>query len=610
LVVVIVAVLSTWFAWRTYRTHTDAIVQDLKSQTDRLEDTFQDILEYTEHLMSYIAQQVILFSDDGMNLEYINDVLSSYRIVEKDVLSWNTFSWADANHNIRVSSNGRAMQTPYHSLARRDYIPFTITQPGKLHIGSPAYGILTHQWSVPLGYGVRNRAGEYLGAVVTGLIMASLENKLESAINVPGVSFHMVDKGYKTAAESPLKRRPLPPEVLQTLIEKENQNQMSGMLSTSLPFHRDNGFIYYRSFPNHPYSFIVSYDKNLSDQRIWHTMLSYIYEFTAIGFLVIMLLYVFRQRIILPIAALSDVAVRIARGEEISALPAGSSVEIDNLIMQMQKVISYTHELRDTQTRLENANKLFSAALGYMAHELKTPLNLIIGFSEMLMNEIVEKVGDKTKEYLTLIFEAGQHQHKLINTFLKTAEYQKGINAMERTEVVLLPLLEKQIAMASNLSKEMGVTLSLRSLSEHIPTMMLDEIKIGQAFQNFITNGIKYNTVGGHLYLTVSIRESLPTEQILGSMQQLVVVFQDTGIGIEADQYDHVFERFARLAISEHHAIEGSGLGLPYAKEIVELHGGSIAISSTVGEGTSFTVSLPIILAEQPKQSEALPTPE
>ena len=194
--------------------------------------------------------------------------------------------------------------------------------------------------------------------------------------------------------------------------------------------------------------------------------------------------------------------------------------------------------------------------------------------------------------------EAGQHQQKLINTFLKTAEYEAGFVVLEKNKVNVIELLRKQVIMASNLANQTGVEVYLDTPTESLPFVMLDEIKMGQAFQNFITNGLKYNHKGGEVNISVNLfREQ-------GGCGKLEVIFRDTGVGIEAEKYDVVFKRFARLNPQDND-IEGTGLGLAFAKEVVELHGGTIDMESMIGIGTVFIVRVPVTIVEMAETTPA-----
>jgi signal transduction histidine kinase len=576
--------LASWFSWRTYSTQRSYIEHGLQAQSEHLADTMEDIVRYAEHLMGYIAKQISDQSTNGDDLEVVYQALASHRVIEKDVLSWNPFTWVDCFHNVTVSGRDGILTVPYKSVAKRDYIPRTVTEPGRIHLGRPVFGTLSNLWQIPCGYGVNNKHGRYIGAIATGLVIEWLEKKLESVISINGVSFYLLDNSFKIAAHSPNHRNGLPEVLVQRLSQINTNEQSSGMLSRSALFGTDLGYFYYRSMPEYGYHFIVSYDKHLSNALIWRAIFDYVLQFLVIGSLIIVLLLIFRQRIIHPISRLAQSAVAISRGENDITIPEYASYEIDSLAVQLRHVIGYTQELRDAKESLTKSNELVKSALGYMAHELKTPLNLMAGFSEMMLHGLFGELEGKNKEYIKLIYDAAQHQHKLINSFLSTAEYEDGVIVLDRSCVDLRKMLNAHVAMVSSLAREMDVTVSIDYPESEI-MLYADEMRLGQALLNIMTNGIKYNKRQGLLNVVVVYDETANT---------LSLRYHDTGIGIASTDYDVIFERFARIKRTTEREVEGHGLGLAFSKEIIELHEGRVHIDSKLGRGTTFTITLPL----------------
>jgi signal transduction histidine kinase len=582
-----VLIFSLWFGWRTYLVQTYAIQQDLRSQTDRLEDVWEDLVRYSEHLMHYISREVGSRTNDGNDLETVHRILQSYRILEKEVISWNSFSWVDCFHNLTVSSTRGLLQAPFRSLVHRDYIPKTIEEPGRIHLGLPVYGALTHQWSIPAGYGVQNAKGRYLGAVVTAFIVESLELKLETAINTSGVSFYLIDSNFRVVAQSPSNRRPLS-RSLMTALMADRAEQMMGRLvwGSSEPWYKPKDFLYYRVFPRYPYMIAVHYDPEIVHRRVWGTIIDHAVEFMLIGMLCLFLLFLLRQRVLRPVVQLSEVSIAMTSGiKEDIVFPETDVEEIRTLI----EVVSHLHEttvaLRGTCEQTEKMSHSLRSAMSYMTHELKTPLNLIIGFSEMLMKDMYGVLTPKQRSYVKLIFDAGKHQQNLVADFLRTAENEQS-QTENRVLVDMVELLEEQLYFIRRMAEEKNISIQVENRLIVTPLLRLDRVKMGQVLLNLLSNALKYNKPGGWVRVVLEIgSRGLPHDDLL-------VRIIDGGIGIAEEHLDNIFNRFVRLGPSMDG--DSTGLGLSFARMVVEDHQGMIVVTSEMGVGSEFVVHLPI----------------
>lgn len=235
----------------------------------------------------------------------------------------------------------------------------------------------------------------------------------------------------------------------------------------------------------------------------------------------------------------------------------------------------------------ERANAAKTEFLSRMSHELRTPLNGVIGFAEFLVDERPGALNDKQKEYLNDILNSGRHLLNLINDVLDLAKVEAGKmgfspelfeirQAIQEVCSVLQPLADK---------KSQKIHAKIRP---GVNRVFLDQQKFKQVLYNLLSNAIKFTDDGGEIFISATMRKP----------DDLELIVRDTGIGIREEHVSRLFTEFEQLESGTSRRYEGSGLGLALTKKIVELQGGRITVESEFGEGSSFTVLLPMAKAE------------
>jgi len=231
----------------------------------------------------------------------------------------------------------------------------------------------------------------------------------------------------------------------------------------------------------------------------------------------------------------------------------------------------------------ERASRAKSDFLASMSHELRTPLNAIIGYSEFIDTEPFGGLGhDKYREYLGHIQESGRHLLELINDMLDLSKVEAGKLALEEEEVDLAHSIQGAMHLVLERANRSGVRLSA-DLAEDLPHIWADNLRLKQIMLNLLTNAIKFTPEDGSVTLTAGLERD-------GSLSIRVT---DTGVGIAPQDIPRVLEPFGQVNNPMVRREEGTGLGLPITKRLVELHGGILEITSRLGEGTTVIVRLP-----------------
>jgi len=238
-------------------------------------------------------------------------------------------------------------------------------------------------------------------------------------------------------------------------------------------------------------------------------------------------------------------------------------------------------EIEDKSRQLEVASQHKSEFLANMSHELRTPLNAIIGFSEVLTERMFGELNEKQDEYLKDIYASGTHLLSLINDILDLSKIEAGRMELELTDFDLPQAIDNALILVRERAGRRGITLQA-TVDERLGEVRADERKIRQVVLNLLSNAIKFTPEGGLIEVRAVPKDGL-----------VEVSVSDTGFGIAPEDQEAVFEEFRQVGTAEK-KVEGTGLGLTLCRKFVELHGGKIWVKSQLGQGSTFTFSLPL----------------
>ncbi len=262
--------------------------------------------------------------------------------------------------------------------------------------------------------------------------------------------------------------------------------------------------------------------------------------------------------------------------------------------------------LQKTNLELERANRLKTEFLATMSHELRTPLNAVIGFSEVLKEGLVGNLTESQREYIEDIHSSGLHLLSLINDILDLSKIEAGMVDIELESVDVRSLLEESLTIVREKAALHSLHLMYRG-GDDLGTPLLDRRKIKQIVYNLLANAVKFTPDDGTITLSAKRVTRSAVGKIPGTWSVhdfplpksavdkfLELRVDDTGIGISAENISKLFLAFSQIDSSLARKFEGTGLGLATVKRIVELQGGTVAVASEEGVGSSFVAWLPL----------------
>jgi len=270
-----------------------------------------------------------------------------------------------------------------------------------------------------------------------------------------------------------------------------------------------------------------------------------------------------------------------------------------NLEKSFEEVKKAQEKLAQAHEELKTLDLMKTNLLSNVSHELRTPLVSIMGYTDMMYHEKVGALNNAQKEYLAISLRNVEKLVTLIENLLDFSRLHRGTEKLVFGIVDLVELAKSSIQVIRPVADRRNINVELKAPPDGV-AVEGDKEKIAQVFDNLLSNAVKFNNNGGSV--TVELRRD--------SADNAEVSVKDTGIGIPREALDKVFIRFYQYDSSTTRKYGGTGIGLSIAQDIVRMHGGRISVTSEVGEGSTFTFTLPLALAKEAreeKRKQALP---
>ncbi|KAF1857438.1 hypothetical protein Lal_00014291 [Lupinus albus] len=464
----------------------------------------------------------------------------------------------------------------------------------RLHIGA-AQPVRTGSYPLvfPVSRPLHDDEGRFIGVASVSIRV----NHLTDFYSLPGFEFDPLIAVYRPNGEV-VARRPEPEASVgrtvaaAPLFQSRLREGPEGQFLSLSPLDGVLRIAAYRTVRDYGLVVLAGIDREEA-MAVWRTRTLHTVVETIVGLLAVLamlgwgLRYLDRER-----------KAQLALAEARNAVERTSAERDESA--RLAKALNHARDMAETARQAaEAANRAKGEFLAGLSHELRTPLNAVIGFSDLIAREAEGPVGTPSyRQYAANVRDSGQHVLELINEILDHARAEAGALTIEEGQCDLEAAADFAVRMLTPRAERAGVLLSA-VVAPAVSALRGDDRRIRQILLNLIANGVKYTPSGGSVTLSALLEDGTP-----------VIRVTDTGLGIPAEDLDRVMEPFARVESADRRGVEGAGLGLPLTKRLVELHGGTLALRSTLGVGTTVTVRLPanrLLPAETPGMPAAPP---
>lgn len=573
-----------------------AVEKRLNTQSQTIERYLLDKINYTASILGYMGRQIEeeTTNPERVDLYYIDKLFQAFTKDPniQNILSSTVVGWVDNHYMAVVDGTLRVMKEPI-DLSSRDYIPKTVNDPWVIKLGQPVIGSTSDKPIIPAGVGVVDKKGRWLGTIVIGFQQSYLQKDFVEMLNDENVNVALIDSSGQILIEAPThiisNNVPLADKI--GIINFSNKNKSKVYIST--PIFGFGMSYYYYKIPNYDYVLFTAIDSPITFDLLKDIILKHLLELISVFLLAVAGIAFLNWRVIKPIMVLANATHHIAgnkgSGRYIFKLPRYASQELFELgrgVLKLEilkrnndKLIS---DLEAAHNKAETANLAKTEFLSSTAHELRSPLNAIIGMSEVIKTKMFGEELDKYIEYAGDIEQSGHELLEYITDLLDITKSESGSFALDNEENLDIENIIHR-AIKLNISRANKANIRINThIEDALPHLYADSRRIRQVLVNLISNSIKYSPADTMITISAITREN-----------KITLIVADQGFGMDKEQLKIALKKWGKVANEHSGKFDSSGLGLPLAKHLAELHGAEFLIDSESGKGTTITIIFP-----------------
>jgi two-component system, sensor histidine kinase ChiS len=577
IMLLVVASLSLWFAWRVYIIQTEKTIQRLENEAARIERVFSDTIDHTAFIMRMMLMQIKPNYEDP---NYIDGIMSKYRTNPNvaNVLSWTIFSWANEKHLITVDSVYGVMEKPY-DLSNRDYIPLTQKEPDVIHLGKPVYGSTSKRWMIPAGIGITDNTNKYIGAITIGFDIANLTERIKDVNQSEGINFILVDKDYDIVLDSIDNGKDskgikhIPEGAFRNFLKKVDFSKEGYQYFTDVNIFGIEDSYYFYKLKKYPYIFYLRHEKQLIKHDLWQALTSRIIEITVLAAIATLLLVVIYRH---------ETRLR-TEAEDAHRREEAARKEVEHARNNLEKIV------QDRTFELEKALRLKTEFLNNISHEVRTPVQGVTVFTSSLI-ENWQRWEDE-KRYSTAIKarDSAERLFNFVHNILDISKIEAGKMTFDMQPHDINIIAKNIIQECEPLTLSKKIVLVFTPSKDSL-VAEIDETRIGQVIRNLIANAVKFTPQG-----TITLHASSSNVHYEDGRKVPGIKFtvKDEGVGIPDEDLNAIFDAFNQSSRTKTRA-GGTGLGLSISKQIVCAHHGRIWAENNPDKGAIFTFVLPL----------------
>jgi len=541
--------LIVWFFIYSVDSHKVDIKQELKVEKTSVGRMIKGKMIDSFSIVKSIGSRIAL---NPHNKRYIRNILDQFRLtpeLQKN-LSWTSFSWSNSNYVIEANT-GSTLRGNGFDVSIRDYINLTKTLPGKIHLGAPVVGANSGKWVIPIGIGLVNKRGRYLGAILGGIDISSLAESIQENLMYDNIEVEIVNKSgvsLLTAgsdySEISKKGQIIDDSEFLEIVKNMQENNID--VSEDVSFAKDGKSYLIQKLDNFPYFLILKYKQEVINKRFWDSLWSRSLD------VFVMLLVSF---------LLLAIAYEAEKGRQKKLINANKIAERVGLAKD-RIIFSITHDIK---------NYIFG--LGGLAHMVIDSK----GKQEIIDSEdlqTVETMCDQIEELKDFIEDLLEINH------MESGGFSLG----DMKDVDVKTMVDTVLAFSKSVASNSDVTIK-RDVANNLPKLRCDSRRMKQILINIVNNAVKYSKPKSEVI--VSARH-------LKSKNQIYFEIIDQGFGMDEEDIKKYLKgqggKIDKSDVAMIKKIDSSGLGMPIALKLINLHKGSIKVDSQKDVGTKVSI--------------------
>ncbi len=587
LIVFVLTIAALWVTYEAYIDHSQQMVHQMETEATRIDRAMILEIEHSSYLLQALGQQIT-----HMNTDDLNGIAVLLRSFDTTATLHHVFSWIDANQNNVVSSN-KGVHKPV-DVSDRDFVKMAMAEPGKIQIGNPIQGRVSNKWALPVALGLTDSTGKYIGTILISMDIDTLTRNLRSAVKGSGISFTVYSRSLLPLNQTIAEEKMLPIDIYsQQLKTTDLTKYPSGVLSVASLFDKNSMYIYYEVSANYPYIIMLGFDNSASWAAMRELLIPRLIQILAMGIFMLALLWLVRSRIIKPISELATITGGIARGEPYrDPISSGGVNELYVLAQQIKKLSNYIDEIFRIEEENKNKNLMFRKGkeasdlsnkikiefLTAMSHDLRTPLNTIIGFSEIMK---LQSYGTfENPQYLQCVKDINEAAHQLqylTDDVMALSSAEAGMIELQEKHIDVRFMLSKCLRQVADRLGDNKLHIELK-LPDTMPRLLMDEGRLKQIIINLILNAINQSAADSHVVIRAY------TEQDKGGKETFCLAFSDSRASLA---------KTGRAEVSKTAKYSLSNLSIPLTKALVAMHQATLEIKNQPGKPYSTILRFP-----------------
>ncbi len=602
-VLFVLVLISGWVTYRTYNRQSERITTDLEKEAVRIENTILTEMGDASYMLASLGRQIV--NDPNRDYTKLAQALKSF---DNKNSIYSIFSWTDTDRKLVISSNKGVLKEPV-DISDRDFIQQAAADSWKMHIGRPIEGRVSGRWVIPVAMGITDYTGKFIGIIALSIDIGVLTDQIRSLVKRDGISFAVVTKDLVTLTEVSDSKNFIGDNFpAKKLVDVDFDKNPSGLISKGSILWGTGIYAYYRVSENYPYIVMMGYDANYSDETVRALLWARLLMILSVAVFLMLFLWIVRVRVINPVLDMTELVASITRGEKFVPIPKNGPVEIEALAAQVQQVSRYIEENKRIESELRNKMFLLKKAkenaeinmrsksefLAYIVQEMRLPVNNIIGFAQVLKDQIYGAIENrKYRQYSADIFSIGNQLVGKIQDIILHAKSEIGYIDLQEKSLDITNVASSVIRQLSDRLEAAGVSVRIKG-HDQLPHLLADEFRMQQIISNLLL-----------IILDYSVRESVITiePEIIsehhGRQFFALVIKNSKSEAQPQEKLSTIAEKlFAPTPYNEggnHFALmsEPIDLRLELAKTLILLHGGALHSEPADGEIHSHIVFFP-----------------